>query len=79
MRKIIKKSQKFFADRSGPTGQKNFAAIFDYFPSPAGLRQKRCAATLKPLKIDPLFPAGFALHRSVFATQRFHAVNGFRA
>jgi hypothetical protein len=79
MRKIIKNSQKFFAERSGTTDAKKFAAGFDYFPSPEGLRPKRHAAALKPLKIEPLFSVGFALHSTVCATQRFHAMNGLRA
>lgn len=79
MCKIIKKSQKFFVMRSGTTDTKKFAAMFDYFPSPFGLRQKQCSAALKPLKIEPLFPAGFAVHSTISATQRFHAVNVRRA
>jgi hypothetical protein len=48
------------------------------FSSSEGLQQKRCSAALKPLKIAPLFPADFALHSTVFAMQRFYAVNAHR-
>lgn len=75
MSKIIKKSKNLFVGRSGTTGMKKFAAIFDYFPPPFGLLQKHGSATLNPLKKAPLFPAGFALHSRVSATQRFHAMD----
>ena len=75
MKKILVMNKEFFADHSGATGKKNSVVAYQIFPSPFGLLQKWCSAALKPLKIAPLFPAGFALHNTISATQRFHAVS----
>ena len=73
MKNIWAKNKGFFENVAGTTSEKNFAVICPNGSSPFGLLQQQRSAALKPLKIAPLFPAGFALHSTVSATQRFHA------